>query len=107
VDCVLSCGSSAGVDATLSAIPVIQILPPGTPDFLPYEQWGLAGTAHDAAELESLLDAVRTGRRAAAAGPDPNVFGDFQRPAAERIGEEILALAQRDSQAAPSLRRVA
>jgi hypothetical protein len=107
VDCVLSCGSSAGVDATLSAIPVIQILPPGTSDFLPCEQWGLAGTAHDAAELESLLDHIRTGRRAAAAGPDPDVFGDFQRPAAERIGDEVLALTQRDSQASPSLRRVA
>jgi hypothetical protein len=89
IDCVLSCGSSAGIDATLSGIPVIQILPAGASDFLSRESWGLAGIAHTAAELERLLQEALT-----SAGPprplDPNVFGRFDVSAAERIADAAL-----------------
>ena len=58
IDCVLSCGSSAGVEATLAGVPVIQLAPPGAGGFAPHEPWGLAGTARSETELESLLARV-------------------------------------------------
>jgi hypothetical protein len=90
IDCVLSCGSSAGVDATLSGIPVIQVLPAGASDFLSREPWGLAGSVRTADELCHLL------RKVLAPGCpppslDPNVFGRFDGLAAERIADAILA----------------
>ncbi len=90
VDCVLSCGSSAGVDATLTGVPVIQLLPAGASDFLSREPWGLAGSVRTADELAQLARQVLspTARRPAR---DPNVFGDFARSAAARIADEILS----------------
>ena len=93
VDCVFSCGSSGGVDSTLAGIPVIQILPPGVHEFLPHQRWGLAGTAHCEAELEPLLRQALEQPVTTPAIIDPQVFGDFQRPAAQRIVEEVFALA--------------
>ncbi len=92
VDCIFSCGSSAGVDATLAGIPVVQILPPGVHEVLPHQSWGLAGTAHNEAELEPLVRRALDPPIGQSAAVDPRVFGDFQRPAAERIVEEIFAL---------------
>jgi hypothetical protein len=90
VDCVLSCGSSAGVDATLSGVPVIQVLPQGASDFLSREPWGLAGTVRTADELALLARQVLSlGVRRPE--PDSGVFGDFERSAAARIVDEILA----------------
>jgi len=55
VDCVLSCFSSAGIDATLAGVPVIQILPQGSGDLLPHDEWGLLGSARSEVELRRLL----------------------------------------------------
>jgi hypothetical protein len=57
-DCVLSCGSTAGYEALLAGLPVIQVLPPGSGDLLPDAWWGWRGTARDARELEVLLRAA-------------------------------------------------
>ncbi len=92
VDCVFSCGSSGGVDATLAGIPVIQILPPGVDELLPHESWGITGTAHSETELEPLLRQALEGPVGEPAIIDRRVLGDFQRPAVERIVEEIFAL---------------
>jgi len=54
-DCVLSCISSAGIDATLAGVPVIQLLPAGSGDVLPHEQWGMLGTARTEPELQRLV----------------------------------------------------
>ena len=92
VDCVLSCGSSAGVEATLLGLPVIQLAPPGASGFPPHGRWGLAGTARCEAELRQLLAGVLVEGRQSAPGPDPDVFAAFGEPAAARIAEEVLAL---------------
>jgi hypothetical protein len=90
IDCVLSCGSSAGVDATLSGVPVIQVLPAGASDFLSRESWGLAGTVRTADELAQRAGQVLS---PTARPPvlDPDVFGSFDHSATARIVEEILA----------------
>ena len=111
VDCVLSCFSSAGIDATLAGVPVIQLLPRGSGDVLPHDEWGMLGTARTEAELTALLlqalDARRktvgwversethahTDRRSKSA-PNPNVFADLGNSAASTIAEAILAARQ-------------
>gem|GEM_PF-841351 len=56
-DCVLSCLSTAGVDAAVAGLPVIQLLPVGSGDILPHHAWGLLGTARTEEELLALLAA--------------------------------------------------
>lgn len=65
-DCVLGCASSAGVDAVWAGWPVIQLLPEGSSELLPTEEWGFVGTARTEAEIYTLLSQVRWGR----GGPD-------------------------------------
>ena len=55
IDCVLSCLSSAGIEATLAGLPVIQLLPRGAGRILPHESWGLAGSASTSQELLPLI----------------------------------------------------
>jgi len=115
-DCVLSCVSSAGVDATLAGVPVIQLLPPGSGDVLPAEQWGMLGSARSKAELQRLL-AQALSRRAPTTknvdvrwvddvrsvedigwversepdhDADPNVFAHLDGRAASRIAELVV-----------------
>ena len=91
VSCVLSCGSSAGVEATLAGVPVIQLAPAGASGFLPHDRWGLAGTAGNEAELRELLAQLAADGWRARLEPDPNVFGGLDRSAAARIADEVLA----------------
>jgi hypothetical protein len=71
--CVLSCASSAGVEATLAGVPVIQLMPGGSADMIDDRAWGLLGTARSDRELHELLAEARalTGRRV----PSRQVFG--------------------------------
>jgi hypothetical protein len=62
VDCVLSCLSSAGIEATLAGLPVIQLVPRGAGQILPHDQWGLAGSASNAEELLPLIREVLQAR---------------------------------------------
>jgi hypothetical protein len=98
VDCVVSCGSSAGIDATLAGLPVVQLLPAGSGEVLPHDQWGLAGTARSAAELKVLVGQVLSGVCPPAA--DPRVFGDLS-GSAERIAEAVLTAQRRPSPETP------
>lgn len=91
IDCVLSCGSSAGVEATLSGVPVIQVLPAGSGDFLPHDCWGMQGTARSEAELRQLLARVLEGDLRPSSAPSPQVFGGLCGSTAERITEAILS----------------
>ncbi|HJT30511.1 MAG TPA: hypothetical protein VJ783_00485, partial [Pirellulales bacterium] len=86
-DCVLSCTSTAGIEAALAGAPVVQLLPAGSGDILPADRWGLIGSARTLEELCRLIDhalaggwcqtpngrrdiATETGARAAAAVVD-------------------------------------
>ncbi len=93
-DCALSCLSSAGVDATLARVPVVQLLPAGSGDILPHEAWGMAGTARTEAELQPLLAQALATDRHATKLPDPNVLGDLDGQAGARIAEAVLAQAE-------------
>lgn len=57
-DCVISCGSTAGIEAALAGAPVVQLLPAGSGNILPAEDWRLIGTARTADELATLISAA-------------------------------------------------
>ncbi len=90
-DCVLSCVSSAGIDALLADVPVIQLLPAGSGDVMPAGEWGLTGSARSEPELWDLLGRAleHRGLRSPLDGPGP--FEPFERPAAARIVDAVLA----------------
>jgi hypothetical protein len=97
-DCVLSCVSSAGVDAALAGLPVIQLLPAGAGPILPHAAWGLQGTARTAKELGDQLARILATDRPPA-GPMPTVFHRLDGATAARIARRILvgrALARLD-----------
>jgi hypothetical protein len=90
-DCVLSCVSSAGVDAALAGLPVIQLLPTGSGPILPHAAWGLHGTARTAGELGDQLAQVLAGDNSPG-GPLPTVFHRRDGTTAARIARRILAI---------------
>jgi hypothetical protein len=90
-DCVLSCMSSAGVDAALAGLPVIQLLPAGSGSILRHTNWGLHGTARTAQELADQLAQVLAGDTAPP-GPLPNIFHRLDGATAARIAGRILAM---------------
>jgi hypothetical protein len=55
-DCVLSCASTAGIEAALAGAPVIQLLPAGSGNVLPADEWGFIGSARTAEELGPLIE---------------------------------------------------
>lgn len=54
-DCVLSCASSAGIDAARAGRPVVQLLPAGSGPILPAQWYGLVGESRSLDELRPLL----------------------------------------------------
>lgn len=89
-DCVLNCVSSAGIDAMLAGMPVIQLLPQGSGDVLPAGEWGFAGAARTREELDEVLSGVLASESRPHAGPDPRVFEPCDQPAAARIADAVL-----------------
>ena len=89
-DCVLSCLSSAGVDAALAGLPVIQLLPAGSGPILPHEAWGMHGTARTAKELDDQLAQVLAADMPPG-GPLPTVFDRLDGTTAARTARRILA----------------
>lgn len=96
VACVISCGSSAGIDATLAGLPVIQLLPAGSGDVLPHDQWGLVGTARSSAELKDLLQQVLAEDYRTDAAAQPQVFAGLA-GSAQRIADAVLSTCERPS----------
>ena len=93
-DCVLSCASTAGIEAALAGAPVVQLLPAGSGDILPADRWGLLGSARQPAELEALLGrALARGWRMPQHEPQ-NLASicsrDPHRSAADRIADVLL-----------------
>jgi len=101
VACVLSCGSSAGVEAAAAGVPVIQLLPSGSNDLLPHDEWGMLATARTEAELQPLLARVLVEGWRPPAGPDPNVFARFDVSSIVRIADEVLDVASARHQLQP------
>lgn len=89
-DVVLSCASSAGLEAAWWGRPVIEILPTGSEVPFPAALWGQVGIARTAAEVASL---VAQGVAQKGAAPSPLVFANLERPAVEAILQEIAELA--------------
>jgi hypothetical protein len=83
-DAVLSCASSAGIEAMIAGRPVIQLMPRGSIDLVDPEQWGFAGTARSGKELDRLLSQIGGLRAAGDAELDRN-FANRRTSAAEQI----------------------
>jgi hypothetical protein len=80
-DCVLSCASSAGVEATRVGLPVIQLVPEGSDGLLPAEAWGFVGTASSAQRLTTLLRQVLESDSAESQATQvPHAPQEFQQP---------------------------
>jgi hypothetical protein len=97
-DCVLSCISSAGVDATLAGVPVVQLVPAGSGDVLRSDEWGMFASARTREELERRLhealggsDFAKGGAVSARSCPT-RVFGHLDGHAAARVVDAILRL---------------
>jgi hypothetical protein len=86
-DCVLSCVSSAGIEAATAGLPVVQLLPQGSGAILPAEWYGLLGSARTLEELRPLLhkSLSRTTIDACESNAGPIANG------AARIAEVLLA----------------
>ncbi|NLS92185.1 MAG: UDP-N-acetyl glucosamine 2-epimerase [Planctomycetaceae bacterium] len=76
VDCVLSCLSSAGIEATLAGVPVIQLVPRGAGRILSHDEWGLLGSASSAQELLPLIQNALQGRIRSSAATFDKVFAN-------------------------------
>lgn len=85
--CVLSCVSSAGIEASAAGLPVVQLLPQGSGKILPAAWYGLLGSARTLDELRPLLRQALT--------PAPQKPLEFAPPSsaegAVRIAELLLA----------------
>jgi len=89
-DVVLSCASSAGLEAAWWGRPVIEILPIGSEVPFPAALWGQVGMARTGDEVASLVAQCRAPHEVV---PSPLVFANLERPAVEAILEEIAELA--------------
>lgn len=98
--CVLSCMSSAGVEAAHLGVPVIELAPPGAAG-LPAEHWGMIGTAHSAEELYGLLHRVLRGEGQMGNADRREVFASTGRKAARRIAEIVLENSERPGEQFP------
>ena len=90
-DCVLSCVSGGGVDATVAGIPVIQLLPAGCGNVLPHEEWGFVGSAHTEDELDRMLNEAFDANRPRSGLFVRNVFEHFGDTAAAAVANAVLA----------------
>ncbi|HET6882832.1 MAG TPA: hypothetical protein VFI31_21875 [Pirellulales bacterium] len=89
-DCVLSCASTAGTEAALAGAPVVQLLPIGSGNILPADDWGFIGSARTAEELGPLIEqALARGWR-----KDPvaheRILASYGPDAAARIVDGVL-----------------
>lgn len=87
-DCVLSCGSSAGLEAASAGAPVVQVLPPGSGNIVPAAWYGMLGTARTGTELRSLL-ATALSREFCTEGFSDGLPSQFS--PAQRIAALVLA----------------
>lgn len=89
-DCVLSCASTAGIEAALAGAPVVQILPAGSGAILPAEEWGFIGTARSEEELTRLVGKALTRGWQKDMPISSQVVAAHGREAAERIVDHVI-----------------
>jgi hypothetical protein len=89
-DCVLSCASSAGIEAAAGGWPVIQLMPQGSRDLLEPHPWGLVGTARNQAELDELIAKSFAGRWQPVTAQTQSTIAATGRDAASRIADAVL-----------------
>jgi hypothetical protein len=99
-DCVLSCASSAGIEAAAGGWPVIQLMPQGSRELLEPRAWGLVGTARNQAELDELIAKIFAGRWQPVAAQSQSIIAATGRDAARRIADAVLRSA--DDRPGPS-----
>src|SRR5207247_10889895 len=83
--------SSAGIEAGLTGVPVIELIPEGSLDLLPAPQWGTFGTARDQRQLQDLLHAALS-RPREPTGEHRTVLAALGQEAARPIVSELLTL---------------
>ncbi|MGH7193402.1 MAG: hypothetical protein ACREJM_07690, partial [Candidatus Saccharimonadales bacterium] len=93
-DCVLSCASTAGIEAALVGAPVVQLLPEGSGDVLPAGRWGLIGSARTVEELLPLIDQALARGWIAAPERWPDIVAATGPQAAAAIAERVLLSAR-------------
>ncbi|HEY5314246.1 MAG TPA: hypothetical protein VIK18_17065 [Pirellulales bacterium] len=89
-DCVLSCASSAGIEAAAGGWPVIQLMPQGSRELLEPAAWGLVGTARSRAELDELIAHVFAGRWQTSLSQVQSIIAATGCVAACRIADAVL-----------------
>lgn len=90
VDCVISCASSAGLEAAHFGARVINLLPAGSADRFVDPEWGLEGTARSTSELEGLVAACLQSKQRS--GAETSAFDvDPRRTAAQRVVDAARA----------------
>ena len=104
VDCVLSCGSSAGIEATIVGLSVIQIIPAKATGWPRYDRWGLCGTARSREDLLRLLGETLA-TDTPASGPAATALAAYGTAAAEKIAEAVFTMTQTEGPRAPATRR--
>lgn len=89
-DCVLSCASTAGIEAALAGAPVVQLLPAGSGDVLRAEEWGFVGAARTAEELSVLVSTALARGWQKNQPSIANVLAEEGRAAAARVVDELI-----------------
>ena len=89
--CVLSCASSAGIEAMLAHTPVIQIMPPGTDDLVNDKDWGVVTTGR---KRQDLINALHDILNQTSHTPDlatlSNNFSNIDIPGTNRVTDYLL-----------------
>lgn len=89
--CVLSCASSAGIEAMLAHAPVIQIMPPGSVDLVNDKDWGFVTTVRKKQDLVTSLHSIlnQTGHTPDLASLSNN-FSNIDIPGTNRVTDYLL-----------------
>ncbi|MEK6233329.1 MAG: hypothetical protein N2C14_01310, partial [Planctomycetales bacterium] len=87
-DAVISCASSAGIEAAMFHLPTVQLLPQGAGDILPAHEWGMSASARDEDELVEALRASLQGTAPRESRLDAT-FANRRRPAALQIADAL------------------
>lgn len=89
--CVLSCASSAGIEAMLAHTPVIQIMPPGSVDLVNDNDWGFVTTVRKKQDLVTALHSIlnQTGHTPDLASLSNN-FSNIDVPGTNRVTDYLL-----------------
>jgi hypothetical protein len=93
-DCVLSCGSSAGVEAAALGLPVIQLEPARAANILPHADWGMIGSARNKRQLQELLIRVLLEGQRADPRRTAGVFANVDRSATAEVVNRVLGLSK-------------